>query len=61
MASDRVFLTFLVPVPVIHSRLRRRQTSQVQSHAQERVLRVMRGTLRLVVRVFTSKYKQTFS
>ena len=41
--------TFLVLLPVIHPRLRRRQTSRVQSHAQERVLRVLRGTFRLVM------------
>ena len=50
-------MTFFVLIPVIHSRRRRRQTSRVQSHAQERVLRVVRGTFRLVIGIFACDYK----
>ncbi len=51
-------ITFIVPVPVIHSRRRRRGTSQVQSHAQERALGVERRAFRLVVDAFTNEEKQ---
>ena len=51
--------TFFVLIPVIHSRHRRRQTSQVQSHAQERVLRDLRGTFRFAVYLSTSNDKDT--